>query len=178
MSVATMAAPPDIHSDGPGKTAQVVLWDQGAARQQAMRWGLKPFEPGGRSYNLLRAEGRRIERPCLIIANHFFVAPDDSKKRYRVNLITSEPFFCFAGLWQPAAEGWPASFAALTVPSSPDIAPLKDRHMAVVRPEDWQDWLRGARPPEETLHPFPRGSFNIVAPGGRAGGQSGELFDF
>ena len=36
MSVATMAAPPDIHSDGPGKTAQVVLWDQGAARQQAI----------------------------------------------------------------------------------------------------------------------------------------------
>jgi hypothetical protein len=130
----------------------------------------------GHSYSLLRAEGRTIERPCLIIANHFFVTPDCSKKRHRVSLVTSETFFCFAGVWDPETADWPASFAALTVDSSPDIAPLKDRHMAVVRPGDWQDWLRQSRRPEEILRPFPPGSFNVVPPHGKSVGDPPVLY--
>lgn len=164
---------PEVLGDGPGKLAKIVIWRDGPT-QFDYRWGLRPFAPSGPSYSLLRAEGRAIERPCLIIANHFFVTPDGSKKRYRVKLITSESFFCFAGTWQPETPDWPAAFAALTVESSPDIAPLKDRHMAVVRPEDWEAWLLQTRPAEEILRPFPRGSFNVAAPGQR---QSGELFD-
>lgn len=174
MSVAAHDAPPDVFSDGPGKLAQIVIWQDGP-RHFEYRWGLPPFVPGGHSYSLLRAEDRAIERPCLIIANHFFVTPDGCKKRYRVNLITDESFFCFAGVWAPETADWPASFAALTVESSPDIAPLKDRHMAVVRPEDWEAWLRQSRPVEEILRPFPKGSFNVVPPHGKK--AAGDLFD-
>ena len=174
MSVAEFEAPPDMFGDGPGKLARIVVWQDGPT-QLDFRWGLRPFTPGGHSYSLLRAEGRAIERPCLIIANHFFVTPDGSSKRYRVKLVTDESFFCFAGVWEPATGDWPASFAALTVDSSPDIAPLKDRHMAVVRPEDWEAWLRQTRPAEEILRPFPAGSFNVAPPHGKK--AAGDLFD-
>ena len=174
LSPAALEAPPDVFSDGPGKLAKIVVWQDGPT-QLDYRWGLRPFAPGGNSYSLLRAEGRAIERPCLVIANHFFVKPDGSRKRYRVELITNESFFCFAGVWEPPAADWPAAFAALTVESSPDIAPLKDRHMAVVRPEDWEAWLRQTKPADEILRPFPAGSFNVVPPHGKR--TAGDLFD-
>jgi putative SOS response-associated peptidase YedK len=167
--------PPDVNGDGPGKLTRIVIWQDGPT-QLDCHWGLRPFTPGGRSYSLLRAEARAIERPCLIIANEFFVTPDASRKRYRVRLVTDESFFCFAGIWAPATADWPVSFAALTVDSSPDIAALKDRHMAIVRPEDWEAWLRQTRPSEEILRPFPPGSFNIDPPHGKKG--AGNLFDF
>jgi putative SOS response-associated peptidase YedK len=169
----------DVHGDGPGKTGLIVIWKDGAAAQVEYRWGLRPSEPGGRPYTLIRAEGRTIDRPCLLIANEFVVQTDADagagKRRHRVSLVTDRPFFCIAGLWRPAAQDWPAAYAALTVEASPDVAPFKDRHMAVVRPEDWEDWLRGARPAEEILRPFPPGSFRIAGP--RTRGQ-GSLFAF
>jgi hypothetical protein len=42
-----------------------------------------------------------------------------------------ESFSCFAEIWESATSGWPAAF---TESSSRDIAPLKARHLAVVRP--------------------------------------------
>jgi len=36
--------------------------------------------------------------------------------------------------------------------------------MAVVRPDDWQDWLTQQRPVAELLRPFPKGSFEISDP--------------
>jgi len=174
LSLAEYEAPPEVLSDGPGKLARIVIWRDGPT-QFDYRWGLRPSAPGAHSYPLLRAEGRTIERPCLIIANHFFVTPDGSRKRFRVKLITDESYFCFAGIWEPAAGDWPAAFAALTVESSLDIAPLNDRHMAVVRPEDWEAWLRRTRPADEILRPFPPGSFNVAPPHGKKG--AGDLFD-
>jgi putative SOS response-associated peptidase YedK len=168
------AMAPDVFTDGPGKVSKIVIWQNGGATERQCRWGLKPFGPGGHSYSMLRSEGRAITNPCLIIAHEFFVTPDESKKRYRVSYVTDEPFFCFAGVYQPESADWPAAFAALTVESSPDIAPLKDRHMAVVRPDDWQDWLLQARPVEELLSPHPLGSFTILAPNRR--GAATDLF--
>jgi putative SOS response-associated peptidase YedK len=78
-------------------------------------------------------------------------------------------------VWRPAERDWPPAYAALTVAAYPDLQELKDRHMAVVRPEDWEAWLRGSRPPEELLRPFPPGSFRIVRPKAR---PSGDLFSF
>jgi putative SOS response-associated peptidase YedK len=177
MNAATrQTAPPQVHGDGPSKTRQIVIWRDGAARQLECRWGLRPSEPRGRPWSLLRAEGRPIDNPCLIIASDFIVQTETSagKKRHRVSLLTEKPFFCIAGIWRSATEDWPDAYAALTVEASPDIAPLKDRHMAVVRPEDWEDRLRGARAPELILRPFPPGSFRIVGP---RPGAAGDLFD-
>lgn len=168
---------PQVQGDGPGKTGTIVIWKEGAATQVQYRWGLRPAEPGARPWTLLRAEGRWIDRPCLIIANDFMVQTDTpaGRKRHRVSLITDRPFFCIAGLWRPATDDWPAAYAALTVEASPDIAPYKDRHMAVVRPEDWEAWLRGTHPPEKILRPFPPGSFRIA---GQKPGAVGDLFSF
>ncbi len=155
--------PIEVFGDGPGKIARIVIWKDGAAAQIDARWGLKPFEPDGRSYNLLRVEGRTITNPCLIIATEFMISGEGpSKKRHRVTYITDKPFFCFAGIWQPAKGDWPIAFAGLTVEASPDIAPFKDRHLAVIRPEDWQDWLAETKSPQELLRPHPPGSFVVA----------------
>lgn len=157
-----MIEPIEVYGDGPGKVAKIVVWKDGAATPMEARWGLRPFETDGRSYNLLKSEGRRVENPCLIVANDFMISgPGESRKRHKVTFVTTKKFFCFAGIWQPARDDWPAAFAGLTVEANPDIAPLKERHLAVVRPEEWQDWLTGAKPPEYLLRPHPPGSFVI-----------------
>jgi len=163
--------PPKVFTDGPGKIARVLIWDHGKPEQIELRWGLRPIEPGGRTLSLLRAEGRIItNRRCLIIANDFYLRKGTAggDKRRRVELITQAPFFCFAGTWQAELRDWPAAFAGLTVEAYPDIAPHQDRHMAVVREEDWTDWLRGERSAESILRPFPLGSFRVTGPPARA----------
>jgi putative SOS response-associated peptidase YedK len=159
-------APAESWRDGPGKSAQIVLWRNGAAMQLRCKWGLKPAEMYGNPVHLLRSEGRAITNPCLVIASDFTIdaGKGSRRKRYTAKLITDEPFFCFAGVWRPAEDGWPEAFAALTVEANPDIAPYKDRHMAVVRPDDWQDWLTQQRPVAELLRPFPKRSFEITDP--------------
>jgi len=149
---------PDL--DGPGKIARIMIWEDGDAREVRYKWGFKPVEPDGRLLSLLRSENWKVTRPCLMIANEFGLKVDGSTK-YRASLITDEPFFCVAGTWRPATQDWSASFAVFTVDASPDIAPYKDRHVAVVRPEDWYDWLMETRPPLDILQPFPPGSFRI-----------------
>ena len=169
---------PDMHTDGPGKTAQVMIWKNGEPSQEQMRWGLPPIEPDGPVLNLLRAEGREVRNRCLIIANELYLRrgtlPND--KRRKVELITETPFFCFAGTWSPGRNGWPASFAGLTVEAYPDIAPHQDRHMAIVHEADWMDWLQAARPVDEMLRPFPAGSFRISGPPVEQEPAVGDLF--
>lgn len=175
MNAAAAIMPPEVYGDGPGKLAPVMIWADGVSEQAELRWGLRPFEPGGRSVSLLRAETRVVTNPCLIIASDFYLRPGTApgNKRRRVELITAAPFFCFAGTWQPATPDWPAAFAALTVDACPDIAPFQDRHMAVVREEDWQDWLQGERAVASILRPFAPGSFRVSGPPARA---TGDLF--
>lgn len=172
---AVRAGPPEVFTDGPGKVAPVMIWDEGAPRQVDLRWGLRPIEPGGRSVSLLRAEGRIIAQRCLIVANDFYLRPGSApaNKRRRVELITQAPFFCFAGTWRPESPEWPASFAGITVEAYPDIAPFQDRHLAVVRQEDWRDWLEGEVAAERILTSWPAGSFLVSGPPARA---KGDLF--
>lgn len=147
--------------DGPGKTAPIVVWKDGAATQVEWLWGLRPHEQDGKPISLLRAEGRDIDQPCLIIANDFGLRID-GKIRYRAKLKTDAAFFCIAGVWNPATADWPAAFAALTVEAYPDMRPYKDRHVAVIRNEDWEVWLRGSTPASEVLRPFDEGSFEVI----------------
>ncbi|WBX83522.1 SOS response-associated peptidase family protein [Sphingosinicella microcystinivorans] len=159
-------APSERWRDGPGKLATIVVWEDGAARQRRCKWGLAPRESYGDPISLLRSEARTIVNPCLIIASDFEVEAGmgSRRKRYSVRLVTDEPFFCFAGMWRPATDDWPEAFAALTTEAGPDVAPYKDRQLAVVRPEDWEDWLRQRRGVEDLLRPFPKGSFEITDP--------------
>jgi putative SOS response-associated peptidase YedK len=164
--------PPQIHGDGPGKLARVMIWTDGQPEQVELRWGLHSIEPGRKSVSLLRAEGRSIANRCLIIANDFYLRPGSApgNKRRRVEFNTKAPFFCFAGTWRNETNDWPASFAGITVEAYPDIAPFQDRHLAVVREEDWMDWLEGSRSAESILRPFPFGSFKVLGPPAAATG--------
>ena len=159
--------------DGPGKLAKVMIWRNGAAEQAELKWGFEPLEPGGRVVSLLRSERWAVCNPCLVIANDFGLKVDGVVK-YRASLRTSEAFFCLAGMWRPKSEYWPASFAVLTVEAYPDLAPYKDRHVAVVRPEHWYHWLMETKPKDEILTPFPEGSFIVRGP--RAKAAMGDLF--
>lgn len=164
----------DPSLDGPGKDATIRIWKDGKDQPATMRWGFAPIEPGGRALSLLRAERWEVHRPCLVPASEFALKQEGTVK-YRAKLKTDKPFFCLAGMWRPASHQWPASFAVLTVEAYPDIEPYKERHVAVLRPEDWFSWLTEAKPTDEMLHPFPAGSFDIVgAPKQQA---VGDLFD-
>jgi putative SOS response-associated peptidase YedK len=163
----------DPYLDGPGKDARIMIWQDGEAKQVTYRWGFMPVEEFGRPVSLLRSERWEITRPCLVLANDFGLKVD-GKTKYRASLITKEPFFCLAGMWRPASREWPASFAVLTVEAYPDIAPYKERHVAVVRPDDWFPWLMQSKPVEEMLRPFPEGNFTIHGPPPRK--AVGDLF--
>src|SRR3546814_11474015 len=93
------------------------------------------------------------------------------------SLIGDDPFFCIAAVWRPGGREWPDSFAALTVPAYPDLAPHKDRHVAVVHPDDWFDWLMRTRNPMEILRTFPKksrsGKRSVGKKDGRTGGTRG-----
>lgn len=167
--------PPAAYDDGPGKIGKVMIWENGAPKQKEWRWGFKPFEPGGRPVSLLRWERRPITNPCLIVVNDFGLKVD-GRMKYRASLKTRQPFFCVAGMWRPAQDGWPESYAALTTAAYPDIAPYKDRHVAVIRDEDWIDWLQLSKPVANMLRPFPTGSFNIASH--RRRDAERDLFDF
>src|SRR3546814_20022847 len=64
----------------------------------------------------------------------------------------------------PIYRDWPPCFAALTVAAYPDLEPYKDRHVAIVHPDDWWDWLDKERDPLDILKPFPEGSFRVIGP--------------
>lgn len=163
------------HDHRPGHLGTVMVWQGGEPVQREMQWGLRPFEAGGHSYTLLRSEGRAIERPCLILANEIVGKTDDGKQ-YRASLITDAPSMFLAGVWQPAHSGWPDAFAALTVEAYPDLAPYKDRHIAVMREAHLYDWLQGSRPVDEVLRPFPEGSFRVSGPAARSNRGTADLF--
>lgn len=164
-----------VESHGPGEAGTIMIWESGESRPIRAQWGLRPFEPGGRSYTLLRSEGRTIERPCLIIA-HEIIGKTEAGKPYRASLITDAPSMFLAGIWQPAHGAWADAFAALTVEAYPDIAPYKERHIAVIRQEHLYDWLQRARPVAEMLRPFPAGSFTVTGSATRTRRTQASLF--
>lgn len=148
---------------GIGKLHRVMIWDGRQEREKEMHWGLPSLDPDIFQIPLLKSETAIIDRPCLLLANEFGLVRQ-GKTIYSASLITDEPFFCIAAVWRPGGRDWPDSFAALTVPAYADLAAHKERHVAVVDPDDWFDWLMGTRPPLDILHPFPEGSFRISPP--------------
>ena len=68
-----------------------------------------------------------------------------------------EPWFCFAGLWRPMADGG-AAFTLLTTEPGPDVSPIHDRQMVVLGRLQWSAWLQERDNETETLRPLPAGS--------------------
>lgn len=148
---------------GIGQRHRVMIWEGEREVERELYWGLPSRDPAIFQIPLLQSETAVIDRPCLLLASEFGLVKR-GKTIYAASLIADDPFFCIAAVWRPGGRDWPDSFAALTVPAYPDLAPHKDRHVGVVHPDDWFDWLMRARDPLDILRPFPNNSFHIVPP--------------
>lgn len=148
---------------GIGKTHRVMIWDGSQEREKELHWGLPSRDPEIFQLPLLKSETAIVDRPCLLLASSFGLIRRGTTV-YEASLASDAPFFCIAAVWRPGGRNWPDSFAALTVPAYPDLAPHKDRHVGVVRADDWFDWLMGVRPAADLLRPFAPGSFRITPP--------------
>ena len=135
-----------------------------------MRWGFEPAN-GGEPVINIRAETADVSsNRCLIPASDFelFTGADYPKRRWRI-AVKGEPLFFFAGLWRSASAAWPLSYAALTIEAAPDLKPLTDRQMALIRASDAATWLTSVELASGLLKPLPPGSYEIerehAAPG-------------
>lgn len=61
--------------------------------------------------------------------------------------------FAFAGLWNVAKtdDGWMVSYAIVTQPASPHIAPIHDRMPLILAPELYDEWLDPTRTGDQEL---------------------------
>jgi putative SOS response-associated peptidase YedK len=124
-----------------------------------MIFGFPPPRKGAGPIFNFRSEGRHFadSKRCLILASAFFefTGEKHSKTRHRF-WIPSEPLFAIAGLWRAGDAG--DAFTMLTTKPGPDIAPIHDRQIVILRPGQWADWLYLTKPEAELLRPLPAGT--------------------
>jgi putative SOS response-associated peptidase YedK len=135
----------------------------GTVELASMTFGFPPQGKGGPVFNF-RSEGRHFaeSRRCLIPASAFFefTGKKYPKAKHRFTL-AGAPFLAIAGLWREGKGNQPPAFTMLTTEPGPDVAPIHNRQIVVLRPEDWRHWLDLSRPEAELLRPLPEGSLNV-----------------
>lgn len=137
--------------------------EEDAVELVSMTFGFPPQGKGGPVFNL-RSEGRRFSgsRRCLIPASAFFefTGRKYPKAKHRFTL-NGASFLAIAGLWREGKGNQPPAFTMLTTEPGPDVAPIHDRQIVVLHPEDWKPWLDLSKPEEELLCPLPKGGLNV-----------------
>jgi putative SOS response-associated peptidase YedK len=130
----------------------------------SMRFGFPPAKPKAGPIFNFRSEGRSFAKSkrCLIPASAFFEFTGSKypKTKHRFTL-NDAPFMAIAGLWREGAGNQPSTFTMLTTEPGPDVAPIHNRQIVVLRPENWRNWLDLAKPEGELLRPLPVGSLNV-----------------
>lgn len=161
------AAPPNLEPRSdiwPTEIAPIFRRNGEGVELAQLRWGFPPSTAKGRAVINFRSEGRSFakSRRCIVPASHFFEfkGTKSPKEKYRFTL-AGEPWFCFAGLWRPASEGQEGSFTLLTTAPGPDVAPIHNRQMVVLRPDRWKSWLDLTAPEAELLAPLPAGNLAV-----------------
>ncbi|ACI58360.1 putative SOS response-associated peptidase YedK [Rhizobium leguminosarum] len=145
-----------FQSDAPLDERRVIIRrHDGDVEMVELPWGLRPRDGGPRTVNVIRSEGRSFpSHRCLVPASEF------RHKSFSFSLANGDWFY-FAGIWQPAIEGWPQAYAILTIEANADIAPFHDRQMAVLTRDQRMAWLDDLVPEEEILRPLPAGTLRI-----------------
>ncbi|WP_184401921.1 SOS response-associated peptidase family protein [Rhizobium sp. BK650] len=145
-----------FHSDAPIDYRRIIVRRHaGEVEMVELPWGLRARDGAPRAVNLVRSEGRRFPtHRCLVPASEF------RYKNFSFSLANGDWFY-FAGIWRPAAEDWPEAYTILTIEANADIAPYRDRQMAVLTRDQRMDWLDGTVPEDEILRPLPAGTFRI-----------------
>jgi putative SOS response-associated peptidase YedK len=150
----------------------VRIQDMGPVAHQAgnlvelipMRFGLPPTNPRGIPIFNFRSEGRNFANSnrCLVIASAFYEFTGTSypktKHRFTAN---GADVMAIAGIWIAGDGNQPDAFAMLTTAPGPDVAPIHNRQVVVLRPKDWCAWLDLSAPEAELLRPLPAGSLGV-----------------
>jgi len=63
-----------------------------------------------------------------------------------------------AGLWREGKGDAPPAVTMLTTEPGPDVAPIHNRQVVVLPPEDWAAWVYLTKPEKELLRSLPAGS--------------------
>jgi putative SOS response-associated peptidase YedK len=130
----------------------------------SMRFGWPPPRPKAAPVFNFKSDGRHFDnsKRCLIILSGFFefTGTKSPKTKHRLSLKGS-PIMAIAGLWSEDDSG-ALSFTMLTTEPGPDIAPIHDRQVCVILPEDWAHWLFLTKPEAELLKPLPAGTLDVV----------------
>ncbi|MGH7043147.1 MAG: SOS response-associated peptidase family protein [Acetobacteraceae bacterium] len=127
----------------PTETAPVLRRTGREVKLVQLRWGFASGRPKAGPVINFRSEGRRFPAGrCLVPASHFyeFTGSRSPKSKWRFTE-AGEGWFCFAGLWRPAAEGVPEAFTLLTATPGPDVVPIHNRKMVVLERAAWLAWL-------------------------------------
>lgn len=129
----------------------------------SMRFGFPPPRPKAGPIFNFKSDGRHFgdSRRCVVVLSGFFEFTGSKypKTKYRFALKDSA-VMGIAGLWSADAGG-ALSFTMLTTEPGPDIAPVHDRQVCVLRPEDWAAWLFLTKPEGELLRPLPAGTLVV-----------------
>jgi putative SOS response-associated peptidase YedK len=128
-----------------------------------MKFGLPPSGKGGPVFNF-RSEGRHFgqSKRCLIPASAFFefTGTKYPKAKHRFTLVEA-PFMAIAGLWRQGEGNQPDAFTMLTTAPGPDVAPVHNRQIVVLHPQNWTAWLDLSKPEADLLKALPKGSFRV-----------------
>jgi putative SOS response-associated peptidase YedK len=147
-----------------GDEGPVMRSADGAVELVSMRFGFPPPKPKAAPVFNFRSEGRSFanSKRCLVPASAFFefTGSQYPKTKHRFTL-NGAPFMAIAGLWREGAGNQPPAFTMLTTEPSPDVAPIHNRQVVVLRPEDWRSWLELSKPESDLLQPLPAGSLRI-----------------
>jgi len=133
-----------------------------------MKFGF-PNPGKGPIFNFI-SEGRDFANSgrCIIPASAFFefTGKKSPKAKHRFTL-KDEPFMGIAGLWRPGEGNQPGSFTMLTTSPGPDVAPIHNRQIVILRPGQFRDWLHLTKPQGDILRHLPAGSLTVktVRPG-------------
>ena len=129
-----------------------------------MTFAFPPSGPKGGPVFNFRSEGRDFSnsKRCLIPASAFFefTGKKSPKAKHRFTL-NGAPFMAIAGLWRDGQGNKPPTFAMLTTEPGPDVAPIHNRQIVVLRPGDWAAWIYLTKSETELLEALPAGSLAV-----------------
>jgi len=154
--------------------------DERAAEMVTRRWSWPG--PSGKPVYSFRSDGGAIANGaaknegygrCLIPVDGFFEftdpppppadAPKPTKKPPKskwVFTVSGLEWFCIAGVGR-TDSGVGETWAMLTCPPGPDIAPCHSRKVVVLTTPDYAPWLTGEFPAADLCRPLPAGTLEV-----------------
>jgi putative SOS response-associated peptidase YedK len=146
-------------ADAPLDERRIIIRRSGGDVERVeLPWGLQPRERGCRPFTVVRAEGRSFPGHRCLGASEFRFR--SRGREYRFALADGDWFY-FAGIWRPASREWPESSAILTIEANADVAPYRDRQMAVLRRVDRMRWLDHGYEEKDLLRQLRAGTFRV-----------------